>query len=67
MTDFGWTIYTAPADHLDAELLRTFLSQQRRDRLFMESTTLELKRERTPSNVVNAIAAMLVPWATFIV
>ncbi len=58
MTDSGWTIYTAPADRVDAALLRALLAEQRRDRLFMESTALELKRERTHHNVLNAVAAM---------
>lgn len=58
MTDIGWTIYTAPADQVDAHLLGLLLDEQRRDRLFMESTTLELKRARTAHNVLNAVAAM---------
>lgn len=45
MTDVGGTIYTAPADQVDAHLLGLLLDEQRRDRSFMESTTLELIRD----------------------
>ncbi|WP_337974599.1 ATP-binding protein [Cellulomonas sp. NTE-D12] len=58
MTELPWTLYTAPADAIDADMLRRFLAQQRRDRLFMESMTLELKRERHGDNVVRAVAAL---------
>lgn len=58
MPDLTWTLYTAPADAIDADMLRAFLDQQRRDRGFMESMTLELKRERHRDNVVKAVAAL---------
>jgi len=58
MPDLTWTLYTAPADAIDADMLRAFLDQQRRDRLFVESMTLELKRERHGDNVVKAVAAL---------
>ena len=45
MTDVGWTIYTARADQVDAHLLGLLLDEQRRDRLFMESTTFEIIRD----------------------
>ncbi|WP_245156019.1 RNA-binding domain-containing protein [Nocardioides sp. 503] len=58
VTNLGWTIYTAPLEELGADQLRGFLDEQRRTRLFIENTTLELKRERTRHNVTTAIAAM---------
>lgn len=58
MTDLAWTIYTAPLEAIDATMLRAFLEQQRQDRLFVESATLELKRERRGDNVVKAIAGL---------
>jgi len=58
MADVAWTIYTAPAEQITADLLRSFLAEQRRDRLFLESLTLELKRQRDRHNVLTAIAGM---------
>src|SRR5450756_103420 len=58
MADVAWTIYTAPAEQITADLLRSFLAEQRRNRLFLESLTLELKRQRDRHNVLTAIAGM---------
>lgn len=58
MADVAWTIYTAPAEQITPDLLRSFLAEQRRDRLFLESLTLELKSQRDRHNVLTAIAGM---------
>lgn len=53
-----WTLYTAPLDDVTPELLGAFLAQQQDDRLALESSTLELKRERRGANVARAIAGL---------
>lgn len=52
----GWTLFTAPEEVVDADLLRVFLDDQREANLVAESMTLELKAERRGDNVVKAIA-----------
>lgn len=54
----GWSIYTAAEPDVTADLVDTFLAEQRQDRGFMESMTLELKRERRGSNVADAVCAL---------
>jgi hypothetical protein len=58
MSDMGWGIFTLPEDEVTAGVLGGFLDEYRDQRLFMESLTVELKRERRGSNVVDAVAAM---------
>jgi hypothetical protein len=54
----GWSVYTAPEPELTADLLEAFLEEQLRERVFMESMTLELKRERRGHGVPDAICAL---------
>lgn len=58
MPSAGWSIYTAAEPDVTVELLDTFLAQQRQERQFMESMTLELKRERRGSGVPDAVCAL---------
>lgn len=58
MPGAGWSIYTAAESDVTAELLDTFLTEQRQDRQFLESMTLELKRERRGSGVPDAVCAL---------
>lgn len=58
MPGSGWSIYTAAEPDVTAELLEAFLSEQRQDRQFMESMTLELKRERRGHGVPDAVCAL---------
>lgn len=53
-----WSLYTAPEEDIDADLLRSFIDEQRESRLLTESMTLELKRRRQGDNVVRAIAGL---------
>lgn len=57
MAGLGWSIYTAAEPDVTTDLLDTFLAEQRRDRQFMESMTLELKRERRGNGVPDAVCA----------
>jgi hypothetical protein len=52
------SLFTVPAERIDAPLLMAFLAQQVTERLFTESTTLEFKRQSSSDNVVRAICAM---------
>jgi hypothetical protein len=54
----AWSIYTAPPEAIDDSLLRSFMEAQLSTRLFTESLTLELKRERRNDNVARAVAAL---------
>lgn len=54
----GWSVYTAPESELTGELLDTFLAEQLRERVFIESMTLEIKRERRRHNVADAVCAL---------
>jgi Putative DNA-binding domain len=58
MPGSGWSIYTAAEADVTAELLDTFLAEQLRDRQFLESMTLELKRERRGHGVPDAVCAL---------
>lgn len=58
MPGAGWSIYTAAEPDVTAELLDTFLAEQRQERQFMESMTLELKRERRGHGVPDAVCAL---------
>jgi hypothetical protein len=58
MPGSGWSIYTAAEPDVTTDLLEAFLSEQRRDRQFMESMTLELKRERRGHGVPDAVCAL---------
>jgi hypothetical protein len=58
MAEAGWSIYTAAEPDVTAELVDAFLKSQRQDRQFMESLTLELKRERRGTGVPDAVCAM---------
>lgn len=51
------TLYTAPERDIDEAALRGFCRQQAEDRLFLESMTLELKRDMT-AKAVDAIGAL---------
>ncbi|WP_418057964.1 helix-turn-helix domain-containing protein [Pimelobacter simplex] len=51
-----WSLYTAPPDAVDADLLRTFIAAQHEANLLTESTTLELKEKRRGDNVAKAVA-----------
>jgi hypothetical protein len=53
----GLSLHTAPAQEIDEAALRQFCRQQAEDRLFLESTTLELKRDLT-HKAVDAIGAL---------
>ena len=53
----NWSLYTAPEDAIDADLLRSFVAEQRESRLLTESLTLELKRRRQGDNIARTIAA----------
>jgi hypothetical protein len=56
MSVSGWSIYTAPIEEIDAELLGTFLADQQGQNLVSESRTLELKSRRT-TGAVDTVAA----------
>lgn len=58
MPGSGWSIYTASESDLTGDLLDSFLAEQRRERVFMESLTLELKRERRGNGVPDAVCAL---------
>lgn len=58
MPGSGWSIYTAPESDLTGDLLDSFLEEQRRERVFLESMTLELKRERRGHGVPDAVCAL---------
>lgn len=58
MPGAGWSIYTAAEPDVTAELLDTFLAEQRQERQFMESMTLEIKRERRGHGVPDAVCAL---------
>lgn len=53
----SWSIYTAPPEAIDEPLLRRFMEAQLETRLFAESLTLELKRERRSDNIARSVAA----------
>jgi hypothetical protein len=54
----SWSLYTAPADLVDAGMVRQFITGQRESGVFTESTTLELKAKISKTNVIKAIAAL---------
>lgn len=54
----SWSLYTAPADLIDAAVVRQFIAGQRASGMFAESATLELKAKISKTNVVKAIAAL---------
>jgi hypothetical protein len=51
-----WSLYTAPEEQITADLLRTFIDEQREARLLAESMTLELKERRHGDNIAKAVA-----------
>lgn len=58
MPAIGWSLFTAPEEVVDGEMLRAFLDDQREANLVAESMTLELKVARHGDNVVKAIAGL---------
>jgi len=52
----GWNIYTVAIADIDADMLRAFIDDQREQKLFAESLTLELKAERRNDRVVSTVA-----------
>ena len=52
-----WTLFTAPEDLIDADLVRAFLADEWVRTLLSEGTTLELKRQRDKLNLVRTVAA----------
>ncbi len=52
------SIFTADRDAITRDTVAAFLQQQAAERLFLEGTTVEFKRERSGHNVVEAVCAL---------
>jgi hypothetical protein len=52
------SLFTAAAEEMNAELLHSFLMNEQRERLFLESQILEFKKQPDGHNIVEAICGM---------